>query len=163
MITFEEQLHQLTILAKISHNDKLCSNNGSLEIYRPSSVRSVYRWWMNETRAANIAVVRQLVFSATQSVTLRLERMKVLNVVSDEYKEQSQQTRRMVEALAACKEGLHKLLQTYSDDCTTTTALSRVVSHVEDFLERCPVLCASPTLQPSSTEAAIPSESLLTS
>ena len=137
----ERTLHNLHVLAALSHNDKLMTNDDHFDIYVPTALRGVMRLWYGERRGQNLQRVRQTVRSAVQFASASLEEASTLLQTAPTASEQLRlrvdmivlQHARMCEALTEARGGLDNLKLTYRDDATLASQVSAVVSEIDDF------------------------------
>ena len=154
----ERTLNNLHVLASVSQNDKLMTNNDSIDIYAPTTLRAVMRTWYGERRAQNIERVKHTVRNAITFAIKSLNDAKALltpsspslSSNSSSLSSLSSQTVpehlrvrvdtickqhiRMTEALDKSKTGLQNLLQTYRDDATLSSQLKVIMNDIDDFL-----------------------------
>ena len=140
----EQTLHNLHVLAALSHNDKLMTNELTFTIYVPTSWRAMARLWQGEGRAANVTKVRQTFRTGMSFVTKSLEDANVLlaTLTTHEVPEMMRfrartiavQHWRMSEALAKACNGIDNLRQTYRDDAAFTSQIDLAVEEVRTFL-----------------------------
>ena len=164
----ERTLNNLHVLAALSHNDKLMTNEDLFDIYPPTSARSVFRMWYGESRNQNVQRVRQTVRAginfasktledanallaraeADEGMTIRIETVTIQHI-------------RMVDALHRAHRGLSNLLQTYRDDPALTSQIGLLNVEIDDFVRvmrshseplrrRCPVQLSCPPAAPAA-------------
>lgn len=75
----ERHLSNLRVLAALSHNDKLNTQQDQFDIYSPTSMRGLMRFWYGETRAQNVQRVRQTVRAAISFASKALEDANALD------------------------------------------------------------------------------------
>lgn len=136
----ERTLNNLNVLAAISHNDKLMTNEDNFDIYSPTTLRALYRTWYGERRTQNVERVRHAVRSGVGHATSTLEeamqlvetpqelglRLKVHNV--------AMQCVRIVDALSTAVQGLTNLMQTYRNDAALASQIRLLTVEIKDFL-----------------------------
>lgn len=135
----EITLKNLLVIGAIAHNDKLCTNNDSYDLYTPTSFRGLMRFWYGERRQQNIARVRQTVRSALlfvkktyEEASLLMKNEHALPLMVDGLVIQHV---RMRDALKKCTFGLQNLLQTYREDATLSSQITLTIQEVNDFLK----------------------------
>lgn len=69
----ERTLNNLRILSALSHNDKLNTLQDQFDIYSPTSMRGLLRFWYGENRAQNVQRVRQTVRAGIAFASRSLE------------------------------------------------------------------------------------------
>lgn len=138
----ERTLSNLHVLAALSHNDKLMTNEDMFDIYPPTSTRSVFRMWYGESRTQNVQRIRQTVRAGINFASKTLEDANVL--LSRVEKDDAMNIRvdtitiqhiRMVDALHLAHGGLSNLLQTYRDDPALTSQISLLNVEIDDFVK----------------------------
>lgn len=142
----ERTWSNLNVLAAMSQNDKLMTNDDQFNIYTPTTFRALVRTWYGERRCQNVQRVRTTIrngiaFAQTflddatrllgehpgttsggvDGVQLRIDTMVLQHV-------------RMCDALRACTTGLTSMMQTYRDDAALSSQLVGLVQEVNDFL-----------------------------
>jgi hypothetical protein len=138
----ERTLTNLHIVAALSHNDKLMTNEDSFDIYSPTSFRGLFRSWYGERRFANITKIRQCVRSAIQFASKSLDDAFFL---IDSANPQSEQTlfriqtlllqhTRMLDGLSRSRVGLANIIQTYRDDSASSSQVQLIIEEIEGFL-----------------------------
>jgi hypothetical protein len=149
----ERTLNNLHVLAALSHNDKLLTNDDSFDIHAPTTMRAAWRFWCRERRSTNVQRVRICVRSATDFVSKTLEETSVLisvplqssqcpgNLTDDppdtlrlKIETIAMQHFRMLDALKLASKGLCNLLQTYRDDPALTSQVQLIVNEISDFV-----------------------------
>ena len=146
-----DQLKKLGILGSICQNDKLCTQKGTIDVYRPSSYRGVQRWWTGETRTVNLQHVQSILERATDTVTLLIERGRsagpapVASALAalDRF-DLEQTTRELTVALERAADGLSNLGETYKDDYATSAEIRHLVAQTRQFVERASSVKGSP-------------------
>jgi hypothetical protein len=179
----ERTLNNLHVLAALSHNDKLMSNEENFDIYTPTTFRGLFRTWYGEKRGQNVQRIRNTVRSAISFASRSLDETNVLLqqdfsphgvVPSPESMMQLRvdtmalQHVRMVDALCSSRVGLLNLLQTYRDDAALASQITLIAQEITDFMsvigpysrplrERCGVRSPSvPAPAPAAAPAAVP-------
>ena len=137
----ERTLNNLHVLASVSHNDKLMTNEDMFGIYEPTSMRGLMRMWYGERRGQNVQRVRHTVRSGMAYAQQYLDEsahistapgpMPTARLRGDTV---ALQHVRMVDALRASLGGLTNMLQTYREDAALTSQISGLVQEVTDFL-----------------------------
>lgn len=133
----ERTLSNLYILAALSHNDKLMTNEDSFDIYSPTSLRGLLRMWYGERRSQNVERVRQTIRAGIRYATQSLEDANTLRVTPNlrfQYDTILLQHLRMLGALKASRLGLENLVQTYRDDAALKAQLQMIVSEADDYI-----------------------------
>lgn len=129
-------LKNLTILANVSHNDKLNTNEETFSIYIPTVMRGSLRAWYGEKRSNNIAKIQQTVrmaISFIQTVSQEFtKREETLGLFS--FAKKIRQCKRMYDSLKESKIGISNLQQTYKDDITMHTQLKVIIDEIDDFI-----------------------------
>lgn len=137
----ERTLNNLHVLAALSHNDKLLTNDDAFGIYAPTSLRGLFRMWYGEHRVQNVVRVRQTVRAATAFAAKSLDDVQALGKGEGSAHLRLRidtlvvQHLRMCEALRGAKNGLDNLTQTYRGDAALTSQLQLLCREVDDFLE----------------------------
>jgi hypothetical protein len=163
----DEAARQLEILGSICQNDKLCTQKGVIDVYRPSSYRGLQRWWTGENRHVNLACVKRIVDHNVDAIKLLLERQRSaahwamphgaetpLDFMDLHGTRQATQTR--IDRLRQAGRGLTNLLETYKDDCATIAELRLITQQIDDFvagtaaLQQSPIMTSSSSSSPSS-------------
>ena len=175
----ERTLNNLHVLASVSHNDKLMTNEDLFDIYEPTSMRGLMRMWYGERRGQNVQRVRHTVRSGMTYAQQYLDESAHLGSTTGPMPTArlrgdtvALQHVRMVDALRASLSGLTNMLQTYREDAALTSQISGLVQEVTDFLtvldpysrpvrERCggasPPVTAAPPPSPHPPPVALPS------
>jgi|TARA_E500000178_G_scaffold340351_1_gene382948 hypothetical protein len=153
----ERTLNNLNILAVLSQNDKLLTNDDTFDIHAPTTMRAMYRFWSGEKRSTNIQRVRICVRSAKDYIWRSLEEVNAMGSTSCPPSPESStngdfhlitpdstmhlklkttlmQHLRMSDALKRSQKGIHNLLQTYRDDPALTSQVQVIVDEISDFL-----------------------------
>lgn len=137
----ERTLMNLNVIAAVSQNDKLMTNEDQFDIYTPTTMRAVLRTWYGERRLQNIQRVRTTIRSAMSFASTYLDDANAL--MTDVTQGESVRIRtdtcvlhhvRMCEALRRSTRGLTNMLQTYRDDAAVASQLSSLAQEVTDFL-----------------------------
>ena len=132
----ESVLKNLTIIANVSHNDKLNTNDETFSIYIPTVMRGSMRTWYGEKRACNMTKIQQTVRMAVsfiQTVSQEFtQREETLGLFS--FATKTKQCKRMFDSLKESKNGIANLQQTYKDDITMHTQLKLVIDEIDDFI-----------------------------
>lgn len=144
----ERTLNNLHVLAALSHNDKLLTNDDIFGIYSPTSLRGLMRMWYGENRCQNVQRVRTTVRAAISFVEKSLENVNSLIDHRGTDSETSAVTLmelriatmvrhhfRMLSALRNAVGGIQNLLQTYRDDPVLTSQIQSLLDEVEDFFQ----------------------------
>ena len=127
----------IRVLAQLTQNDKLCTTSDALfTIHVPTTWRAMWRMYYGERRSQNIQHVRQAVRTGITFAQRSLEEGTVsqhnnrlrMSMVALQHL-------RMVEGLAAAKDGIANLLQTYRDDAALTSQITLILTEIEDFLK----------------------------
>ena len=140
----ERTLSNLHVLGALSHNDKLLTNDDVFDIYQPTALRGLLRFWYGERRAQNAMHIRHHVHAAMGYCRQSLEDADALgDAINAAQAPESMRIRmdtaamqhfRMLDALLRACNGLRNLLQTYRDDAAFSSQLALVVAEVEDFV-----------------------------
>lgn len=157
----ERVLNNLHVLASLTQNDKLLTNDDCFDIHTPTTWRAVYRFYYGEKRNTNVQRVRSCIRSAMEFVTKTLEEVTTLlpkmrpdsscveestslvsfspNLEGESIFRLKVETTvmhhfRMMEALKSAKEGLSNLLQTYRDDPAHSSQIRLLIFEISDFL-----------------------------
>ena len=135
----ERTLSNLHVLAAISHNDKLMTNEDIFDIYSPTSLRGLIRMWYGEKRGQNIQKIRQTVRQAISCATNSMEEAKALiladsNSMTLRVDTMVMQHIRMCDGIVKAKVGLGNMLQTYREDAALASQLHLLVGEIDDFL-----------------------------
>ena len=130
----ERALRNLTILASISHNDKVNTNDETFSIYVPTVFRGIVRKWYAETRVSNSQKIQDTVragiaFVQSTSQELFSETNETYSKVS-----KKKQCARIFNSLQQTRTGLRNLKQTYKDDTGMQTQLQIIIDEVDDFV-----------------------------
>ena len=129
----EKALKNLSILASLSQNDKLNTNEDIYTIYIPTSVRGMVRFWYSEKRSSNIVKIHETVRTATKFV-----RQIITECENENFNYQKelklQQCKRMVQSIIKSTKGLENLKQTYRDDHAITVNIQLIIDEIEDFI-----------------------------
>ena len=137
----ERTLTNLNVIAAVSHNDKLMTNEDQFDIYTPTTMRGLLRAWYGERRAQNIQRVRTTIRAAMSFASSYMDDANAL--MTDTTQGESVRIRtdtfvlhhvRMCEALQRCTHGLTNMLQTYREDAAVASQLSSLVQEVTDYL-----------------------------
>lgn len=148
----ERTLNNLHVLAVLSQNDKLLTNDDSFDIHAPTTMRAIRRFWSGERRGTNVQRVRICVRSAIDFVSKSLEESTALSSVPSPSSPHSDSTPidtpdtlrlrietiamqhfRMLDALKRASKGLANLLQTYRDDPALASQVQLIVNEISDF------------------------------
>lgn len=152
----ERTLGNLHVLAVLSQNDKLLTNGDTFDIYSPTTLRAVWRFWHGEGRAANVQRVRICVRAAMDFVSKFMEDTTALAKSADgnvspstevttyvltvpdsaqvRIETVAMQHVRMLTALRSALGGLRNLLQTYRDDPALASQINLIINEVNDFV-----------------------------
>lgn len=143
----ERTLNNLHVLAALSHNDKLMTNEDSFDIYSPTSFRGFVRMWYRENRHANISRIRNCVRSAmtfchtSLEDTLTMGNSSSLSTSSPltehmqlRVSSSAMQFVRMVDAIDRAQSGLKNLLQTYRDDAASVSMVRLMMEEMDAFV-----------------------------
>lgn len=137
----ENTLHNLFVLAAISHNDKLATNGERFGINPPTTTRGAMRMWYGERRETNIQRVQQCIRSARAHASRALEEAECLERCSEptssievHIRSLRLQHDRFVEAVARSRVGVSNLLATYRDDAAHASQIALVLQEIDDYL-----------------------------
>jgi len=137
----ERTLHNLHVLAVVSHNDKLMTNDDLYDIYAPTSLRGLFRAWYGEKRACNLQRVRSTIRSAMTFASKSLDDATDLVRIANEHNHMRLKTDtvvmehvRMCDGIECAKLGLQNLARTYRDDSTIVSQLQLLISEIDHFL-----------------------------
>lgn len=136
----ERTLNNLNVLAAISHNDKLMTNDDTFDIYSPTTFRAIYRTWYGERRTQNIERVRQTVRAGITHASSLLEESTQLMDSQQELGLKlkvhtiAMHSVRLVDALENATKGLTNLTQTYRDDAALASQIRLITVEIKDFL-----------------------------
>jgi len=117
----------LEVVASVNANDKICTQAGLVDVYKPTATRGFVRWWYGESRFRNFTLIELVVRSAIQTVELQHPQTHAASCVAVAQP-------RLVRKLRDAKRGLLHLLETYRDDAATCSRLRVMISDVDDFL-----------------------------
>jgi hypothetical protein len=117
-----EHEYLLDVISNINTNDKLCTQGDMMDVYRPTVLRGVMRWWSGETRLRNVQTVELVIKSV----------MAQLRVQSGE--RETDRSGRMAVRLAASMRGILNLIETYRDDVVTCSRLRVLHSEIVSYL-----------------------------
>mgnify|MGYP001380659768 CR=1 FL=1 len=138
----ERTLNNLNILAVLSQNDKLLTNEDTFDIHSPTTMRAMYRFLCGEKRTTNIQRVRICVRNAKDFIWKSLEEVNAMGITSCpssplsstngefhlvtpdstmqlKLKTTLMQHLRMSDALRRSQRGIINLLQEYGTPCRT--------------------------------------------
>ena len=160
----ERTLNNLHVLAAISQNDKLMTNEDGFDIYQPSSLRGLMRLWCGERRGQNVTRIRQTVRAAMRFAYQFLDDVHAMRGCGDATALRMRRDAttvhylRVCEALEFARNGLQNLLQTYRDDAAIASQMRFIMTELDDFaqimrphteqLRRESVLAAPPSMDP---------------
>jgi hypothetical protein len=151
----ERTLNNLNILAVLSQNDKLLTNDDTFDIHSPTTMRAMYRFWCGERRTANIQRVRICVRNAKDFINKSLDEVNAMgsscppspessadgfhSIVPDgtmqlKLKTTLMQHLRMSDALKRSQKGIYNLMQTYRDDPALISQVQLIVDEISDFV-----------------------------
>ena len=165
MMDLQAQARDLEILGSICQNDKLCTQKGCIDVYRPSSYRGLQRWWTGENRAVNLIQVSAVIERGIDTATRLLERHKAaasspslagsaLSFMDTHGARQSVQA--LLTRLGQAGRGLGNLVETYRDDYATAADIRLLVQRIRDFVDGASALQLSPIMLSSSDAASRP-------
>ena len=137
----EQTLNNLHVLAALSHNDKLMTNDNAFNIYIPTSVRGAMRMWYGECRTQNIQRIRHTLRSAMNHCTKYMEDANALLETMSTHSESMKlrvdtialQHIRMLDAITRSRNGLTNMLQTYKDDAAFVSQITLLITEVSDY------------------------------
>lgn len=159
--TVYDLLKQLDIIGSICQNDKLCTQKGVVDVYRPSSIRGLQRWWTGENRSVNLQQVRLIVDRSCDTATMLLERLRNARdattsidgaLVFMDRAGLVQVCNSLLEALKRSVGGLQNLVETYKDDYVTSAEIRLMADQVTLFAQRAG---ASDLLPPRPSSRAV--------
>ena len=140
----ERVFHNLCVIAAISQNDKLMTNEEDFQIYTPTSIRGAVRTWYGETRTRNVRRIGSTLTSAKESIRLAMENTEELlrrpvNGVPSGAKRirldtDVARTIRMAETIRRSVEGVQNMACTYRDDAGLNSQLNSLVLDTQDFI-----------------------------
>lgn len=116
--------HILEILGSVHTNDKICTQADYIDVYKPSMMRGVYRWWNGEQRSKNITVVETVVDST-------ITKIKLMQVSQPR---DSETLDRLIRLLTRSEQGMTHLAETYREDASTCARLRLLVESIKTFL-----------------------------
>ena len=148
----ERTLHNLRVLAALSQNDKLLTNEDTFDIHPPTTTRALMRFWSGERRANNVQRVRICVRAAMEFISKTLDeasafhtagggeltpyhavghtfdtaRLRVETIATHHF--------RMLRALIDAGAGLCNLLQTYRDDPALVAQVQLISDEGGDYV-----------------------------
>lgn len=134
----ERTLGNLHVLAVLSHNDKLITNEDTFDIHTPTSLRALWRTWSGEGRVQNVTRVRSTVRAAIDFSYRSLADVEALRAGNHDdlrVKTAALQHLRMVDGVERARTGLGNLIQTYRDDAALASQIALVNEEIADFLE----------------------------
>ena len=132
----ERTLRNLCIIASLSQNDKLMTENEHFAVYTPTIARGFCRKWYGEGRDLNTIRIHETVRSAI---------LYIHNIQDGEHVDanapihgmenamKAQHCRRMTEALRNSVRGLENLQATYRDDFSMLSKLKVLIDEIQDF------------------------------
>ena len=133
----ERILKNLAIIASISQNDKLCTNEEQFGIYCPTSLRALHRMWCGENRHQNIQRVRSVIHLAMETATKFMEQSASApfsnggaNLHTDRI---SLNYRRFMNSIGLTVQGLENLHKTYRDDPVIMADIDLLIHEINDF------------------------------
>ena len=134
----ELTLKNLHVIAALSQNDKLNTNEDSFDIYVPTTLRGLVRTWYREGRGHNVERVRSTVRAGVGYVTRSLEEMRTFPEGDDVSMQLRRDTcasnqERMFAALLASRHGTRNLMQTYREDAALTAQLRLLIEEIDAF------------------------------
>lgn len=143
-IETERVFHNLCVVAAVSQNDKLMTNEEDFQIYAPTSVRGAVRTWYGETRTRNVRRIGTTLTSAKEAIRLALENTEELierpageGAISSARRirldTEVAKTIRMAETLSRSVEGVQNMAFTYREDAGLTSQLDALVLDAQDF------------------------------
>jgi hypothetical protein len=138
---FDVLQSNLDILASVSTNDKLTTNDTTFDIHPPTYWRALYRTCYREGRTSTIEGVRRTVVGSQNVTTALLDEIQSLSSAPEERGDimhmrvyaAVQRYRRMRTSLESCVKGLRCLASTYRDDAFTCVQLQQQIRAVEDY------------------------------
>ena len=135
----ERVFHNLTIVSKLSQNDKLITEGLTFGIRPPGLLRGAQRTWWGETREHSIGSLRSLLSDAMNILTLlhcsatgayepygENGRASLSTCTSD----------RMLQAIRDSISGMRNLLHTYIGDVSAVARLEVIIQDTEEFIRR---------------------------
>ena len=125
--------HNLSILSKLTQGDKLITSGLRFEIYPPSNVRFLHRWWYAEGRHENVERVKSVINSCITTIALCDTNTATTRTLIATPVERGT---RMADLLEQAIHGLRNLQETYKGDFTMESTLSLLLQDIDDFLER---------------------------
>ena len=145
----ERILANLHVLGALTHNDKLMTNDGTFDIYAPTTLRCAVRMWYREGRSTNVVRIRTTVKDAIDTSHRILNDIRAYNAHNSSGNASSEevdattlrrdtmirQFHRMIDGLKRSREGLENLMQTYRDDASMTSQIRLIDGEIGDFLE----------------------------
>lgn len=138
----ERTLNNLHVLAALSHNDKLMTNDDLFDIYTPTSMRGIVRMWYGENRGQNVQRVRSAIRMAIGFATTSFDEVNAM-LRSEGLEHDGMRLRvdttaiqyfRMIHALTEARAGLHNLQQTYRDDAASVSQIGILMTEIDDFV-----------------------------
>ena len=156
----DRALSNLYVLAALSHNDKLTTNDDNFDIDYPTTWRAILRTVYGERRSQNVERVRSTVRQGIDAAQRSLSDANALAKAMNESQTIDPQLLlrrngvilqhlRMVDALTKARGGLDNLMHTYQDDAAHKSQICLVMEDIETF---CAVIAHQSSLL--RTEAA---------
>lgn len=137
----ERALSNLHVLAALSHNDKLLTNDDHFDIYYPTTWRAIMRTLYGERRTHNVQRVRNTVRLGIDAARRSLDDAHALGNLREGCDPQLLLRRdgivlqhlRMVDALTMARGGLRNLMRTYQEDAAHTSQIRLVIEEIDAF------------------------------
>ena len=114
-----EVLLNLDVVSQTQVHDKLITDGANFNIRYTSYIRSIARWWYDETRTKNYEALRSLFGHALNLAELLI------------FKNDNDVAERILNAVAPALKGVCNLSQTYRDDVEGFAKFTRLVKDVE--------------------------------
>lgn len=139
----ERTLNNLNILAALSQNDKLLTNDDVFDIHSPTTMRALWRFWYREGRGGNVQRVRTCIRCAINFISNSLEEANELAISLQDTDQRSIRLKfetttmhhlRMLCALKNARNGIQNLLQTYRDDPALQSQVALLKDEIDDFV-----------------------------
>ena len=143
-------LRNLGVVAALSQNDKINTQEDYFTIYSPTALRGFARLiYYREGREHNIVKISNCVRDAKAFITTCMNEIYTENEDNTEVhfmrrlalNSKNQICNRMVSSLDKSQEGIKALKVTYKDDASCTSKLDCLLNEIQDFLTTTRSVC----------------------
>jgi len=141
MTDFKKVLLNLSVIGRMTENDKLNTSSPQFVIHQPTTLRSVYRYWYGESRDLCIQNVSACIHSAKKHIEFLMDDEPRVTICDDtpfsavmQVVVRNNNLNHMMIALEESLNGLEKMEISYRGDAGTVAKLNLLQLDAKNFL-----------------------------